>query len=69
MRVSSVFPIPIGVSLGVIATLLGGSVVASLMFPRPADVAHLRGPHDIEDVADGIPDPDEPDALPRRDSA
>ncbi|GLC27228.1 TerC family protein [Roseisolibacter agri] len=69
MLMSSVFPIPIGVSLGVIAALLGGSIVASLLFPRAADVAHLRGPHDIEDVADGIPDPDEPDALPRRDSA
>ena len=69
MLVSSVFPIPIGISLGVIAALLGGSIVASLMFPRQADVAHLRGPHDIEDVADGIPDPDEPGTLPRRDSA
>ena len=71
MLASSFFPIPIGISLGVIALLLGGSVVASLLFPRPADVAHLRGPHDIEAVADDIPDVlQEPrDEVPRRDSA
>ena len=70
MLASSFYPIPIGISLGVIALLLGGSVVASLMFPRAPDMAHLRGPHDIEAVADGIPDPEEtPDEVPRRDSA
>ena len=70
MLASSYYPIPIGISLGVIALLLGGSVVASLLFPRPAELTHLRGPHDIEDVADGIPDVDDPaDAVTRRDSA
>jgi tellurite resistance protein TerC len=37
MLVSGVYHLPIGISLAVIATLLAGSVVASLLFPeRPA---------------------------------
>jgi tellurite resistance protein TerC len=56
MLVSGHFPIPIALSLGVIALLLGGSVVASLLFPQRPDIAELHGPHDIEQVADGIPD-------------
>ncbi|AHG90796.1 integral membrane protein, TerC family [Gemmatirosa kalamazoonensis] len=35
MLVSSKWPIPIGISLGVIAALLGASVVASLLRPAP----------------------------------
>ena len=35
MMLSEVRPIPIGVSLGVIAALLAGAVIASLLVPRP----------------------------------
>lgn len=37
MLVADVYPIRIGISLGVIATVLIGSVVASLMFPKEAE--------------------------------
>ncbi|MGZ8471487.1 MAG: TerC family protein, partial [Gemmatirosa sp.] len=67
MLVSGYFPIPIALSLGVIALLLGGSVVASLMFPQRPDIAEVHGPHDIEQVADGIPD-EEPAPAPRKDA-
>jgi tellurite resistance protein TerC len=72
MLLSGTYPIPIGASLGVIASLLMLSVVASLIFPqRPGAepetaVAHVRGTREIEDVADGIPD--EPATEPRADS-
>jgi tellurite resistance protein TerC len=39
MLVVDVFKIPIGISLGVIALLLGGSVLASWMFPK-REAAH-----------------------------
>ncbi len=51
MLVSEVYPIPIGVSLGVIAALLGSSVAASIAFPRAPDVAHVEGPRELEEVA------------------
>jgi tellurite resistance protein TerC len=70
MLLSGRYPIPIGVSLGVIAGLLATSVVASLLFPkRPSaeddtEVAHVRGTHDIEAV--GEDEPDEKEAVPER---
>jgi tellurite resistance protein TerC len=70
MLLSGRYPIPIGVSLGVIAGLLTISIVASLIFPkRPGpdddtEVAHVRGTHDLEAVADGAAD--EPEAVPER---
>jgi tellurite resistance protein TerC len=36
MLVSHFLHVPIGVSLGVVATLLGGSIVTSLVWPRPS---------------------------------
>ena len=69
MLISGKVHIPIGISLGAIALLLGGSIVASLMFPRAPDLAHVEGPHALEDVADGIPhEPPaaEPVETPRR---
>jgi hypothetical protein len=39
------------------------------MFPRAPDLAHVEGPHTLEDVADGIPDEPpapEPVETPRR---
>jgi tellurite resistance protein TerC len=56
MLVSSYWHIPIALSLGVIVTLLGASIVASLMFaqkePDPAreapDVAGIEGPVDLD---------------------
>ena len=69
MLISGKVHIPIGMSLGAIALLLGGSIVASLMFPRAPDLAHVEGPHALEDVADGIPDEPsaaEPIETPRR---
>jgi tellurite resistance protein TerC len=55
------FPVPIGISLAVIATLLGGSVVASILFPKTPDLAHLEGTPDPSMVADpdGVPDLEE----------
>jgi tellurite resistance protein TerC len=69
MLISGKVHIPIGISLGAIALLLGGSIVASLMFPRSPDLAHVEGTHTLEDVADGIPDEapaPEPVEAPRR---
>jgi len=44
MLLVDVFPVPIGISLGVIATVLSISVVASLMFPRgPHESAPVHG--------------------------
>ena len=43
--------IPIGISLGVIAAVLGGAVVASLMFPKEAQ-EHAPVSHDPLDPAD-----------------
>jgi tellurite resistance protein TerC len=56
MLISGKVHIPIGISLGAIALLLGGSIGASLLFPKAPDLAHVEGPHALEDVADGIPD-------------
>lgn len=40
MLLVDIFKIPIGISLGVIAVLLGGSVLLSWMFPQNAPVEH-----------------------------
>jgi tellurite resistance protein TerC len=63
MLISGKLHIPIGISLGVIGLLLGGSVVASLMFPQAPDVAQLHGSHELDELADGIPDAETPDAV------
>jgi tellurite resistance protein TerC len=44
MLVASVFKIPIGWSLGVVLLLLAGSVVASLLRPRPTPSEHHPSP-------------------------
>jgi tellurite resistance protein TerC len=62
MLVSSYWHIPIALSLGVIVTLLGASIVASLKFAQkvhdPAaevpDVAEIEGPADLD--GDGLDD-------------
>jgi tellurite resistance protein TerC len=52
MLISGRWPIPIGISLGVIAGLLAISVAASLIIPPPAETAAQTAPkHD----ADGLP--------------
>ena len=45
MLLAEVYKIPVGVSLGVIALILGGSVAASLMFPKALS-EHDRVEHD-----------------------
>ena len=55
MLLAGVYKVPVGVSLGVIALLLGASVGASLLFPRAA-AAHDPAAHD-------------PAAAPRRASS
>lgn len=54
MLASGVYKMPIGLSLGVIAALIGGSVAASLAFPRAAE-AHDPVEHDP--LAKRPPDP------------
>jgi tellurite resistance protein TerC len=56
MLLADVYKVPIGLSLGVIALVLGGSVVASLLFPRAAR-AH-------DPVAHEPHEPHEPATLP-----
>ncbi|HET6568362.1 MAG TPA: TerC family protein [Rhodothermales bacterium] len=53
MLISELYKVPIGLSLGIIAVVLGLSVAASLLFPKEAE-AH----------ADARPDPLDPDAAP-----
>jgi tellurite resistance protein TerC len=65
MLVSGYYHVPIALSLGMIALLLGGSIVASLVFPQRPDVAEIHGSHDIEQVGDGIPDEEQ---APRQDA-
>jgi YHS domain-containing protein len=52
MLISGFFHIPIAASLGVVAALLGGSVIASLLRPAPASPIHeaelSNGPADIQ---------------------
>ena len=69
MLLSEVYPVPIGISLGVIALLLGGSVVASILFPRAPDLAHLDGPTDAAMVCDpdGLPDAEPEEEATSRD--
>jgi tellurite resistance protein TerC len=50
MLVSGVFPIPVAVSLGVIATLLGASVVASVVWPKAPDVAAVDPSRPLDTV-------------------
>ena len=54
MLLSEVVHVPTAVSLGVIATLLGGSVVASVLRPAPPDIAEVEGDRDLEDL--GVPE-------------
>ena len=54
MLMVDIFPIPVGVSLGVIALVLGGSVGASLLWPKAAE-AHDPVVHDPLEPAP--PDP------------
>jgi tellurite resistance protein TerC len=67
MLLTYVYHVPIGVSLGVIALLLGGSIMASILFPRPPDLAHVEGTHDLAHVAEegapGEPPPSDPPAV------
>jgi hypothetical protein len=44
--------VPIGVSLGVIAALLGASVVASILRPLPPDVAEVEGPREADTLGE-----------------
>ena len=53
MLASGVLHVPVGVSLGVIATLLGGSVVASIVKPQAPDVAEVEGDPNPADL--GLP--------------
>jgi tellurite resistance protein TerC len=48
MLVSGIWHVPIGLSLGIIAGMLGLSIVASLVRPQVPDVAEVEGPRDIE---------------------
>ena len=48
MLLADYFPIPITVSLGVIAGLLAISIVASLMFPQRPHVAHFHATTELE---------------------
>ena len=57
MLVSELYPIPIGVSLGAIAGLLGASIAASVAFPKAPDVAHVEGPRDPEELGVEHDDP------------
>ncbi len=43
MLISEFFHIPITISLGVVAAVLGGSVIASILFPAPKDTVHGNG--------------------------
>jgi tellurite resistance protein TerC len=62
MLISNVWHVPIGLSLGIIVTLLGASILASMWFakaePDPAaeapDIAGIHGPVDLD--GDGIDD-------------
>jgi tellurite resistance protein TerC len=54
MLVADVYKVPVGISLGVIALLLGASVVASLLFPKAAE-EHDPVAHDP--LAPAPPDP------------
>ncbi len=54
MLVSGVAHIPIVWSLGVIAGLLGASVVASVLRPQAPDVAEVEGDPDLDDL--GVPE-------------
>jgi tellurite resistance protein TerC len=56
MLASGYFHVPIGISLGIVALVLGGSVALSLMFPREAE-EHAPVTHDVLSEAD---DPDRP---------
>jgi tellurite resistance protein TerC len=58
MLLAEVVAVPVGVSLGVIALVLGTSVVASLLVPKPA-TAHGTAVRDA-------PTPEEPPATPAR---
>ena len=53
MLVSGVMHIPIGVSLGVIALLLGSSIVASIIWPQDPHVATVEGDRDPAEL--GVP--------------
>ncbi len=46
MIVSEYYKIPIGLSLGVVAGLLGGSIIASLLRPIAEPPLPVHGPHD-----------------------
>ncbi|HEX2211171.1 MAG TPA: hypothetical protein VHG93_26040, partial [Longimicrobium sp.] len=64
MLASGVYHVPIGLSLGVVAGVLIGSVVASLMFPKQLE-AHDEVTHDPLTQADDpvrpiLPPEDEP---------
>ena len=45
MLAADFFPVPIGVSLAVIASLLALSVIASLLFPKPVGTVPVVPPH------------------------
>ena len=75
MLASGVHLIPIGISLGVIAALLGGSVVASVLWPKRPDLTAVEGTRDVEFVglpgapregADAPGHPREPEDEPAR---
>jgi tellurite resistance protein TerC len=51
MLISGVYHVPVGLSLGIVAGVLVGSVVASLMFPKAVE-AHAEVTHDPLDPAD-----------------
>jgi tellurite resistance protein TerC len=51
MLISGVYHIPIGWSLGAIVTLLGISVVASILNPQPPDLVHdIHASRDVDDL-------------------
>ena len=51
MLLADIYKIPIGISLGVVAALLTGSVVASLLIPKkPEDDEEEENPLEIDDT-------------------
>ncbi len=54
MLISEYVHIPIGISLGVVGTVLIGSVVASLLFPAAEEATALQGEVALASPADPI---------------
>lgn len=68
MLISGVYHVPIGLSLGIVAGVLGASVVGSLLFPKAVE-EHADVTHDPLDPADDPPGPVLPPHAEHRESA